>query len=129
MRKPLIFLIIFILLINISVVYSNSINLIHLTKEQYVRQIEQGTDSAYTELGMKKPDSKYNGNTFEWIVKLINSVIDENFSAKIIHSNDMPVDMCYQVVWKRSNKNITFSLVCSIIDERLFAKHKFYTEL
>ena len=41
-------------------------NLKHLTKEDYVRQIELCADSAYADAGMSGVRSTYDENTYDW---------------------------------------------------------------
>jgi hypothetical protein len=50
-------------------------NIRHLTREQYIQQIELCADSAYAEIDMPGFESTYDENTYEWIVGVIDQVV------------------------------------------------------
>lgn len=85
-------------------------NLKHLTKEDYVRQIELCADSAYADAGMPGVQSTYDENTYDWVVGHLDEVINKHFSSTITHDADKEADIDYNLIWYRDKKNLSIGL-------------------
>jgi hypothetical protein len=85
-------------------------NLKHLTREDYVRQIELCTDSAYTDAGMPGVKATYDENTYDWVIDRIDKVVKKNFADKITQVIDQKADIHYSLVWYRDKKYLYIGL-------------------
>jgi hypothetical protein len=114
-----------ILLIVLAIVFGSGaahaqgtrLNLVHLTKEQYSRQIEEGFEAAYADAHKEglfndvAVDSvTYDGYAYEWMVETINKVIDENFPTKISHNAQATSDITYKMLCRRVKKEVYIAL-------------------
>lgn len=110
-----------ILLIVLAIVFGSGaaraqgtrLNLVHLTKEQYSRQIEEGFEAAYADAQKEglfndvAVDSvTYDGYAYEWMVETINKIIDEDFSTKITHNAKATTDITYKMICRRVRKDV-----------------------
>ena len=87
------------------------INIHHLTKEQFILQLEQCADSAYHDLGVEVSESTYDGEMYDWTIETINTIIDKNFSKTISQDQTGAHDVTYHVGWYREKKNLYFRLI------------------
>lgn len=89
---------------------SEGFNLKHLTKEEYIKQIELCADSAYADAGMEGVQSTYDENTYKWTVEQIDNTIDKYFSSRITHDNMKNADIVYRLIWYRDKKYLSIGL-------------------
>jgi hypothetical protein len=98
-------------------------NLVHLTKEQYSRQIEEGFEAAYADAhndgyfrDVEVDSVTYDGYGYEWMIEMIDKVIDENFSTKITHSAQAAADITYRMTCRRVKKDVYIRVSLSTQD-------------
>lgn len=96
--------------INTAKGQSEKLNLKHLTKEEYIKQIELCADSAYADAGMQGVQSTYDENTYEWAVEQIDITIDKYFSSQITHDSTKGNDIEYRAIWHRDKKYLSIGL-------------------
>jgi hypothetical protein len=89
------------------------LNLVHLTKEEYSRQIEEGFEAAYADAHKEgqfkdvEVDSvTYDGYAYEWMIEIINKTIDEHFSVRITHNAMAEAGLTYRMTCHRDKKSI-----------------------